>query len=314
MRAARAGGRVRAAVLLEAVVALLLMAICLGAVAGLFSRSMARIRQAVLRSRAMLLAEDKLAEIQLGLVDLAETKEGDFKGKPPGFRWSVQMEPLAEVPELQRLTLTVNYDEPGDAFEYRVYRYFSPSLNFSYAKLMDVASDPSKLTEVQDQGLRELLEMLDESGFPGKEQLLKGLMVGGMSEMLKLYNRLVTGEISPEEIMSQLADTETAESSERDEGVVALMASSGQTSAYAQAWSDFETAGLGVDPILAAADGEKDRQGQTTQPGDTAQGRQTRIVDGEEPNAAPLPARAMTRSEAMKEIMRMLSRMQRQKK
>ena len=115
--------------------ALLIIAIGLGAISGLLNRSISQIRQARLRTRAMLLAESKLAEIQVGLVDVTQTESGDFDDHPPGFSWSATLA-AAEVQALKTLTLTITCPGDGDeAFDYQVHRIFSPSLNFSHEKL-----------------------------------------------------------------------------------------------------------------------------------------------------------------------------------
>jgi len=299
---------------------MLIIAMSLSAVGALFSSSLDRVREARLRTRAMMLAETKLAEMQLGLGDITEGTEGDFADKPAKFYWATKMDPT-DVPEMNRLTLTIHYDDPGDRFDYQIYRYFSPGLNYSYEALKQIATDPSKLEELESPGFKELMTMLAESEMPGGEQLLKALLAGGVNEMIRLYNRMLTGKLSLGDLMSQ---TQVGLDEDDDEPLAAMLASGAAEPSYGLTWTNSDTAEVDKEAKLARAD-DKTSEAET-QPavdeqasGTPAVGPAARSRRRRGSRAAPegddetLP-REMSREQAMRNIMRMLGRMARRKR
>lgn len=183
--------RARGAILLEAILALLLVVLTVGAVAGLFSASLTRMHRAERRSEALLLAENKLAELQSGITDFTETTNGDFNGKPPKYSWAIELEPT-QIPELQRMRMTITYDDPADGFTVTTYRYYSPSLNMSVEKMKEIAPDLIKRNAMlgassSNPGFDTLLSQASEYG---GEKYIDAMLRGGSPELIKLITRL----------------------------------------------------------------------------------------------------------------------------
>jgi len=323
----------RGSILLETAFALLFISIFLGAISGLFVNSIARVRQARLRTRAMLLAETKLAELQVGLIDITEDASGDFDGRPEKFTWSIEMQPT-DNPELRQLTLTITYDDPSDGFTYQLHRVFSPSLNYSYEQLKDVASDPSQLQSLESRGLQELVSMANE--LPEGDRLIRALIGGGVSEMIGLFDQLVTGKISPEQVLTKLgleADEADEEASSpemtRADRPAAGELPPGNTEADLEAaevvdvgnripvWTNpdtTETASTDSTELVSAPTGRTRRSGRrgrgrerpTRQPEATAS-------EGQE-TGDQLPTGPMDRGQAMRRMMEILRRMAAQRR
>ncbi len=299
----------RGGILLETILSLLVVTLGIGAMAGLFDGASGDVLQARMRTRAMLLADSKIAELQLGLTDFMETNEGTFDGRPPNFHWLIEEEPT-EVDEMTRLKLTIIYDDPADGFELSVYRYFSPSLNFSFEKMTEIASDPEKLMELKSPGFRELLGEMNEAAFPGAEHLVAALMAGGVGQMMALFNKIMSGRISPEELLMMMAP-DTLEGVA--DPISSMMASLTEEETDSDAWSDYDTAGIGggpVDSVLADAGSEMPGEGESV----------GEVVEGEVPEApsmAERPSRGRrgtSRREAINNIMRMMRRLARDRK
>jgi len=289
----------RAAVLLEAVLALFMIALCLAIVGGLMSEAMARIRQAEMRTRAMLLAEDKMSELILGIADVAEGQEGDFAGRPDKFTWSYTLEPT-EITELSKVTVTIAYTDRGDEFVYELKRLVSPSLNLSYEKLTEIASDPSGLANLESPGLQEILNILNE--LPGGEQLLKRLMAGGVSSMIPLFNKLIRGDAEAMRLLEQI--TETTDLSEDVEGEVptSLAAADTRRAGPPPAWTDEDTVRSAAgDPRIIRATSQPGRRGQA-EPGDNETGEPSEETE-------PSPNAPTTREEAVRRMVEILRRL-----
>lgn len=314
-------GRRRASILLETMTALLVIAIALGVMSGFFQNSISRIREARLRSRAMLLAENKLAELQLGLADMTEGTEGSFDGRPAGFYWMVETEPT-EIEELERLTLTVICDDPSEGFSMPVHTLFSPSLNYSYEKLMEISTDTSQLMEIQTPGLQDLLTQMNEAEFPGADRLVKALMAGGGGEMIRLFNQITTGQLSPEQLM-ELLQPEMADDEDAFMGTL-LAGGAAEETPYGPVWSDDDTAVISPEAGFAGGEGETGEptlaEGEPPPDDPTAARPRSRTLapgeEGEaaEPSPAPSGRQGMSREDAMREITRLLGRMAREKR
>ena len=96
-------------VLLETVIATGLLIVGLAVIGAEIQDSDTAIRQMRLRLRAMTLAEQHLAEMDLGLIKLDsvdEVQDGDFGPRYPDFGWRLTTEPTA-IEGLFRLTLDV---------------------------------------------------------------------------------------------------------------------------------------------------------------------------------------------------------------
>ncbi len=312
---------VKGSILLETILALLFVVLTVGAVAGLFINSMQKVRQSELRTRAMFLAENKLAEMQVGLVDVTDTSSGDFAGKPAKFTWQIDLEPT-QVPELQRLKITINYDDPADGFSIVTYRLYSPGLNLSAEKMKDIAADPVKMKALGSSsgGLENLLSMTSE--LPGGDKIKEAFLRGGIPGMMDLFNKVVSGKITAEELLAAAVAQKP-----EDKSFTAMLANSGLEEKKLLAWTDYDTAGLGENPEtttqptgLASKDDKKTNP--TTKPGSEAPevGRpgearaqaQTGNTTGTDTEATS-PG-TMTRDEAIKRMTEMLRRMANQRK
>jgi len=295
-------------IMLEALVSLMLMSICLGAVAGLLSYSTAQIRQARLQTRAMLLAETKMAELQVGLNELMEGTAGDFDGRPPIFTWKVDIQPT-DVPEVSKVTVTISYDDGGDQLEYELYRLFSPSLNFSTEKLTEIASDPAELERLDSSGLGELLPLL--SDLPGGNYLKQIALGGGVSELMRLLNKMLGGSISPDLL---LALTGESEGDKADTSMAMLISPSNADRANPPAWNDFETAGIGADPMLARAamTVSEPTSAPATQPSEGGLASTGESETGRESEGGV--SRSRTREEAINEMMEILRKLARERR
>jgi len=254
----RACLRRRAAILLETILALLLIALAIGALGGLLASSIRGVRQAELRTRALLLAESKFAELQLGLIDPSEENSGDFLGHPPRFTWYIETEPT-EVQGLELVTVTITYDDPSDYFVHRLRRLHSKPLNLSLDQMKGIAEDPTQLTALGASDLAEAIPMLSE--MPGYEQLIQAVMAGGISQVLRIYDGVMSGQIGPDQLANLAQELLGGQVSGLGGGTA-----SSATPQLAQAsgpipWTDEETAVLVEEPQmqeiqLASAEGE----------------------------------------------------------
>ncbi len=322
----------RGNILLETILALLFIVLTVGAVAGLFANSLARVRRSELRTRAMFLAENKLAELQLGLKDMTEGDEGDFNGKPPKFLWKMHFEPLhmlqelSQGQELKRLKITIQYDDPADGFTYSTYRLYSPSLNLSAEKMKEISDDPVKMRAMggSSEGMENFLSMISE--IPGGNKIKEALMRGGVPGMLSLFNKIVGGDITPEDLFEALGEEGKEENS-----LGAQMVKAGQEDNRPEGWTDYDTAGIGEKPgegtEVASTDkprrtGDKPpfnrRPGEGERPPRPGEGRAEpgrgtgdETTPGTDPNTGDQPRSpgTMTREEAIRRMTDMLRRM-----
>jgi hypothetical protein len=289
--------------LLEAILALLFITLGVGAAAGLFSNSMAKVRQVQLRTRAMLLAESMLAEFQTGLIDITEGQSGDFDGKPTNFFWEIEQEDT-QVSELKRLKISISYDDPADGFTYTVYRLYSPSLNLSAEQMKEISTDPVQMQALggSNGGLQDLFEMCSEFQFG--DQIVNALLRGGVPGMMKIYNKVLSGKISPEELLA-LAGGESSETTPL-EGM--MVEGSEEGTSAGSVWSDYDTAGIGEKPSSGESSSEVASADEPADP------------DKSDETPATQPARAdtggdksneglVTRDEAIKRMQEMLRRL-----
>jgi hypothetical protein len=177
--------------------------------------------------------------------------------------WKTELEPVQNQAvqsqdsqtqqELQRLKITIKYDDPADGFEYTTYRLYSPSLNMSAEKMKEVASDPVKMRAMgsSSEGLSNLLSMISE--LPGGDKITEALTRGGVPAMLGLLNKVISGDFTPEELMSALGSEVKEEDS-----LGAKMVKAGSGEKTLESWTDYDTAGIGEKPgtgtELASAD------------------------------------------------------------
>src|SRR3990170_1677399 len=109
----------RGYVLLETVIATGLLIVGLAVLGAQIQDSDTAIRQMRLRLRAMTLAEQQLAQMDLGLIELDsvdEVQEGDFGPRYPDFGWRLITEPTA-IEGMYRLTVEILYLIREDAYK-----------------------------------------------------------------------------------------------------------------------------------------------------------------------------------------------------
>ncbi len=280
----------RSIMLLEAILALLFSVMTIGAVAGLLVNSISRTRRAEHLTRAMILAENKLAELQTGLLDNTQGSEGGFPDLPKFF-WSYKFEPT-EIPVISRLKITVLYDDPAEGVRVNLYRLFSPMLNMSSTQMQQVASDPSQLQEIAGgSGFSDILGYAEM--FPGGDQIVKVFLAGGVPAMTELFNKLISGNISPEQLLQSVEGTED----NGGKSLIDSMAESSSSGKYPAAWTDYDTAGIGR-KTTASAPADENKEGRRAATSRPAESSDT----------------SMTRQEALEKIQEMLRRIAGQKK
>lgn len=105
--------------LLEVMIAVALIAIGFVTLVGSQSRSLSRVTEAKFNNVAPILASTKLAEMESGILPLADN-QGDFGADFPDYTWHLDMEDMAvtnrQLPaditkRLQRVSLAVSWGE-----------------------------------------------------------------------------------------------------------------------------------------------------------------------------------------------------------
>ncbi len=105
--------------LLEVMIAVALIAIGLVTLFGSQSRSLSRVSEAKFNNIAPILASTKLAEMESGILSMADN-QGDFGADYPDYTWHLEVEdvdvPNRQIPagitkKLQRLSLAVSWGE-----------------------------------------------------------------------------------------------------------------------------------------------------------------------------------------------------------
>jgi general secretion pathway protein I len=115
-------------------IAVAIIAIACTAILGSQSQSISLASEAKFYTTATLLAQHKLAEIEIQTARDLMSDSGDFGEDFPGYSWELEVqEPAATEPEgvsshLRQLDLTVYWGDEG-RYQYRLRYYaFSPSL------------------------------------------------------------------------------------------------------------------------------------------------------------------------------------------
>ncbi len=161
----------RGYVLLETVVATGLLIVGLAVLGAQIQESDTAIRQMRLRLRAMTLAEQQLAELDLGLIELDsvdEVQEGDFGPRYPDYGWRLITEPTA-MEGMFRLTVEVlhliregTYKE--DDFDYDAADILFTAYAFRPApQALDLGIDFG----LSDEEFEKVSEKLSNAGIPG---------------------------------------------------------------------------------------------------------------------------------------------------
>ena len=114
--------------LLEVMVALGIAAIVLVAVYRLQIQSLTLERIARFHTRAPLLAEQLIADIELQAPEFPDTDSGDFGEDYPGYTWTLETRDVANLTDnsgrslLKQIDLKVYLDDDEDLFRLRTYR------------------------------------------------------------------------------------------------------------------------------------------------------------------------------------------------
>ena len=120
--------------LLEVMVAMAIIAIALTAVLGSQSQGVSLASEAKFNTTAPLLAQSKIAEIEVAEADDLSGNSGDFGEDFPGYTWEFSVEDIVfEKPEnvsdlLKQIDLKVSWgDEAQYQYRLRLYRFFPKS-------------------------------------------------------------------------------------------------------------------------------------------------------------------------------------------
>jgi len=115
--------RVRGVVLLEVLIALAILILGMAAVGMQVNVGLRVANNSEIATRAVMLAQSKLAELDAGIVQLVpnEELEGDFGIQYPGWAWRMYVD-QTDTPDLNMVTLQVLY-KPGVAFREEVPDY-----------------------------------------------------------------------------------------------------------------------------------------------------------------------------------------------
>ncbi|MBU4425857.1 MAG: prepilin-type N-terminal cleavage/methylation domain-containing protein [Proteobacteria bacterium] len=120
--------------LLEVMVAMAIIAIALTAVLGSQSQSVSLASEAKFNTTAPLLAQSKIAEIEVAEQGALAGDSGDFGEDFPGYTWELSVEDITfEEPEnvsdlLKRIDLKVSWGgEELYQYRLRLYRFFPKS-------------------------------------------------------------------------------------------------------------------------------------------------------------------------------------------
>lgn len=111
--------------LLEVMIAMAIIAIALTAVFGSQSQSVSLASEAKFDTTASLLAQSKMAEIDLMPVEEMVSDSGDFGEDFPGYSWQLSVSSvMSDMPGkvsdyLKRVDLTVSWGEDG-RYQYRI--------------------------------------------------------------------------------------------------------------------------------------------------------------------------------------------------
>ena len=117
--------------LLEVMISLAIIAIALMAVLGSQSRGSSLANESKFNTTAALLAQSKMAEMEIRALNDLGSDSGDFGEDFPGYVWEVSvqglaLEELSMVSEkVKQIDVTVSLsNDPRRQFRLRVYRYF----------------------------------------------------------------------------------------------------------------------------------------------------------------------------------------------
>ena len=116
--------------LLEVMVAMAIMAIVLVSVYRMHTQTLTMNMAARFYTQAPMLAQSKLAQLEIDPSSIITGDSGDFGDKFPGYSWSitadeVSSEALGEIAaDLRRIDMMVSYNSDEYTYNVRIYRFF----------------------------------------------------------------------------------------------------------------------------------------------------------------------------------------------
>jgi len=160
----------RAYVMLETVIATGMLIVGLAVIGAQLQESSKAVYTMRLKTRAFMLAEMQLAQLDLGLIKLDsidEVQEGDFGSRYPDWGWRLATEPTA-IDGMYRLTVEVLYklreeEYRQDAFDYKQAQGVFTAAAFRQApKPLDLAADFG----MRDEELADFSDKVGQAGIP----------------------------------------------------------------------------------------------------------------------------------------------------
>ena len=115
--------------LLEVMVAIAILAIVLVSVYRMHSQTLTMNTAARFYTQAPMLAQSKLAQIEVDLSGITATDSGDFGDKFPGYTWRISTEEVASealgeiAADLKRIDMTVVFNSDEYIYNVRTYRF-----------------------------------------------------------------------------------------------------------------------------------------------------------------------------------------------
>jgi hypothetical protein len=160
----------RAYVMLETVIATGMLIVGLAVIGAQLQESSKAVYTMRLKTRAVMLAEMQLAQLDLGLIKLDsidEVQEGDFGSRYPDWGWLLITEPTA-IDGMYRLTVEVLYkireeEYRQDSFDYKRAEDMFTAVAFRQApKPLDLAADFG----MRDEELADFADKVSQAGVP----------------------------------------------------------------------------------------------------------------------------------------------------
>jgi hypothetical protein len=161
----------RAYVLLETVMATGLLIVGLAVIGAQVQGALKSVAQMELRTRALLLAEQHLAQLDLGLIDLESAdnvEDGDFGSRYPDWGWRMVTEPTG-IDGIYQLDLRVLYLRRDGAYRENSFEHDEAELVHTVFALR-MAPQPINFGEdlgLEDSEIEDLSERLSKLTIPG---------------------------------------------------------------------------------------------------------------------------------------------------
>lgn len=125
----RQGGAAGGFTLMEVMVAVAVVAIALTAVYRMYAQTLFMDARGRFDTVAVMLARQKLADIDMGDLKDLGSDSGDFGKDYPGYQWQIQSEAVSsdllkqDGPTLIRVIVTIRFDGDGSIFNLTTYRH-----------------------------------------------------------------------------------------------------------------------------------------------------------------------------------------------